>query len=141
MPCPEAVEQDPEPEVDSAAAQEQRADEEEAGSENAEPRVRAVGEVLVHRARSGEPTRVEHDDVSDGEDAERGDDDRQGRIPTRADVGSRHPAEDQRDREHRPDRECLGNGVNRCEVLFAELPSRRGADGVYLAHGDILQVC
>ena len=49
---PEPVEEDPEPEVDAAAAEEERADEEETGDEHADPRVGAVREVLVDRSRA-----------------------------------------------------------------------------------------
>ena len=131
---PELVGENAEPEVDPAAAEEQHADEEEPGRDDAEPRMRAVGEVLVHRARAGEAAGIERDDVADREHAEGRDDDRERRVPAGADVGSRDPAEDQRHGEHRPDRERLGDGVQRRELL---VPQRSGAaGGVGLAHPD-----
>ena len=88
---PEAVDQDAEPEVDPAAAEEQHPDEEEPGRQDAEPRVRAVREVLVHGSGAGEAARVERDDVADREHSERRDQDGEGRVPSRADVGARDP--------------------------------------------------
>ena len=68
---PEAVGQDAEAEVDAAAAEEQRADEEEAGREDADPRVSAVREVLVDRPCARVLPGVERDRVGDREHAER----------------------------------------------------------------------
>ena len=141
MPRPEAVDQDPEPQVDPAPAEEERADEEEAGGEDSQPRMRAVGEVLVHGACTGEPASVENDHVADREHTQSRDDHGQRRVPAGADIGSRDAPEDQGDREHRADRKRLCDGVDGGEVLFAERAFCRGAGGVYLAHGDILQGC
>ena len=67
---PEAVGEDPESEIDAAAAEEERADEEEPGEKDADPTMGAVDEVLVDRPRTGVPTRVKGDGVGDRDDAE-----------------------------------------------------------------------
>ena len=130
---PEAVGEDAEPEVDAAAAEEERADEEEPGGEDADPRMRAVGEVLVDRAGAGVLPGVERDRVGDREHAEAGEEHREGRVPAGADVGSRDAAEDEGDGEHRPDRERLRDRVHRREVLLAERAGR-GVGLSSLAH-------
>ena len=130
MRLPEAVGEDPEPEVDAAAAEEERADEEDAGREHADPRVRAVREVLVDRARAGVAPGVERDRVGDREHAEAGEQHGERRVPARADVRPRDAAEDERDREHRPDRERLRDRVDRREVLLAKRPTRRATVGL-----------
>ena len=129
---PEAVDQDAEPEVDAAAAEEQRADEEEAGGEDADPRMGAVGEVLVDRAGAGVLPGVERDRVGDREHAEPGEQHGEGRIPAGADVGTRDAAEDERDGEHRPDRERLGDRVHRREVLLPERPVAASLSAAWL---------
>ena len=48
------------------------AQEEDPGRQHADPRVRAMGEVLVDRTGAGEPARVERDCVADREHAEAG---------------------------------------------------------------------
>ena len=120
---PEVVGEDAQAEVDAAAAEEQRADEEEARGEDADCGMRAMGEVLVHRAGAGVAAREQCDRVGDGEDAEPGDEHAQGGVEARAGVRVRDQREHQRDREHRPDREGLGHRVDRAEPAFAQLPS------------------
>ena len=114
----------PDAEVDAAAAEKERAEEEDAGREDAHPGMRAVGQVLVDRARAGEAAGVERDGVADREDAEARDQDRERGVPGRARCGVRDEAEDQRGREHRPDRERLGNSMDRREVLLPEARAR-----------------
>ena len=131
---PEAVDEDPEPEIDAAAAEEERADEEEAGREDADPRVRSVREVLVHRPRAGVLPGVERDRVRDREHADAGDQHGERRVPAGADVGARDAAEDEGDREHGPDRERLRDRVDGGEVLLSELAGRARSSDVGLAH-------
>ena len=129
-----------EPEIDAPAAEEERADEEEPGREDADPRVRAVGQVLVDRAGARVLPRIERDRVGDREHAEPGEEHGEGGVPAGPDVGARDPAEDERDGEHRPDRERLRDGVHRREVLLAER-ARRGVALSGLAHADHTLPC
>ena len=121
---PEVVREHAEAEVDAAAAEEERPDEEEARREDADPGMRAVREVLVDRAGAGVLPRVERDRVGDREHAEAGEEHGQGGVPAGPDVWSRDAAEDEGDREHRPDRERLRDRVHRREVLLAERAGR-----------------
>ena len=129
---PEALGEVADAEVDPAAAEEEGAEEEDPGREDADPRVRAVGQVLVDGAGAGEAARVERDDVADREHAEARQQDRERGVPPGAGDGVRDQAEQQRRREHRPDRERLGDGVERREVSFPERPGL--AAGLRLAH-------
>ena len=70
---PEALREDAEAEVDAAAAQEQRADEEDARDEDADRGVRAVREVLVDGAGALVLAGEQRDRVGDREHAEAGD--------------------------------------------------------------------
>ena len=117
---PEPVDQHAEPEIDPPAAEEQRPDEEEPGREDADPGVRTVRQVLVDRAGTSVLPRVERDRVGDRKHAEPGQEHGERGVPAGPDVGARDTAEDERNGEHRPDRERLGDRVHRREVLLAE---------------------
>ena len=130
---PGSLRQQADAEVDAAAAEEQGAEEEHACRQHADPGVRAVGQVLVHGPGSREAAGIERHRVPDGEHTEAGDQDREGRVPRGARAGIRDEAEDQRCREHRPDRERLGDGMDRREVLLPEGRARGGRAG--LTHG------
>ena len=130
---PEPVDQDAEAEVDAATAEEQRSDEEEAGSKHAYPGMGAVREVFVDSARARVLPGVERDRVGDRQHAEAGEQHRERGVPACPDVGSGDASENERDREHRPDRERLRDRVHRGEILLPER-SRRGVALSRLAH-------
>ena len=81
----------------------------------------AVGEVLVHGSGAREPAGVKRHDVADREHTEAGEEHRQRRVPGRSGGRARDEPQDDRGREHRADGERLRDGVDRGEVLLAEL--------------------
>ena len=117
---PEPVHQDPKAEEDAAAAEEQRAGEVDARGEDPDRRVGAACQVLVHRAGARVLAGELRDHVADREHAQRRDHDRQRRVPAGAELRARDAALDQREREHRPDRERLSDGVDRGESALTE---------------------
>ena len=122
---PEAVGEDAEAEIDTAATQEQRADEEDACGEDADAGVSTVREVLIDSPGARELAGEQRQRVRNREHAEARDQHRQRGIPARPDIGTRDAAQHQRNGEHRADRERLRDGVDCAQPSFAKLTGIR----------------